>query len=363
MTLIILFIKGRGYRAEASLNNRMFPYISTMSSISSCDSFHISIEDDDDPYIKRLNELEEEHSGSDSGSSSDNNLFFMNDAEKTQNMKKELEIVSLYLKCKKGFYNSEYRKHKTYSDAILFVSLFFSSSVVIFPFFSAEMVTMSSLGLITTICIFFKYYLNFDISSNELNTISLRYGKILVDAETFLSKLVYFSNKVEKQSAFYEKMREIETKLYYFAEEVPSSDNVFTSIHGIEMQQTALLSRYKMVNREIDQIKGKTKDRTAKDRTTKDRTTKDRTTKDRTALDLLTRDKNRLEYLKENKKKIKEQLNNPDYSIIREPLEQEYQKYLWVLVRFHLVRDPVPRIIVHNLNIFVLCKPAENTVG
>jgi hypothetical protein len=56
-------------------------------------------------------------------------------------------------------------------------------------------------------------------------------------------------------------------------------------------------------------------------------------------------------------------LNNPDYSIIREPLEQEYQKYLWVLVRFHLVRDPVPRIIVHNLNIFVLCKPAENTVG
>jgi hypothetical protein len=263
-----------------------------------------------------LNELEEEHSGSDSGSSSDNNPFFMNDAEKTQNMKKELEIVSLYLKCKKGFYNSEYRKHKRYSDALLFISLFFSSSVVIFPFFSAEMVTMSSLGLITTICIFFKYYLNYDISSNDLNTISLRYGKIQVDAETFLSKLVYFSNKVEKQSAFYEKMREIETKLHYFAEEVASSDNVFTSIHGMEMQQTALLNRYKMVMREIDQIKGK------------GRATCDRATCDRATCDRATYDKNRLQYLKENKKKIKEQLNNPDYSIIREPLEQEYQKYL-----------------------------------
>jgi hypothetical protein len=295
-----------------------------MSSISSCDSYQISVEDEDDPYIKRLNELEEEHSGSDSGSSSDNNSFFMNDGEKTKNMKNELEIVSLYLKCKKGFYNSEYKQHKTYSDALLLVSLAFSGSLVVFPFFSAEKAAISSLGLISMICIFLKHYWNFDVSSNQLNTVSLRYGKIQVDVETFLSKLVYFSNKVEKQTAFYEKMREIETKLYYFAEEVPPSDNVFTSIHGMEMQQTALLNRYKMVNREIDQIKGKT----MRDRTTKDRASFDRATLDRASFDLLTRDKNRLQYLKENKKKIKEQLNNPDYSIIKEPLEQEYQKYL-----------------------------------
>ena len=308
-----------------SKGNDEFPlYYSAMSSISSCDSYQISVEDEDDPYIKRLDELEEEHSGSDSGSSSDNNVFFMNDAEKTKNMKTELEIVSLYLKCKKGFYNVLYQKDKTYSDALLLVSLAFSGSLVVFPFFSAEKVAISSLGLISMICIFLKHYWNFDVSSNQLNTVSLRYGKIQVDAETFLSKLVYFSNKVEKQTAFYEKMREIETKLYYFAEEVPPSDNVFASIHGVEMQQTALLNRYKMVNREIDQIKG----RTTRDRTTRDRTTLDRTTRDRASLDLLPRDKNRLQYLKENKKKIKEQLNNPDYSIIREPLEQEYQKYL-----------------------------------
>jgi len=275
-----------------------------MSSISSCDSYQISVEDEDDPYMKRLNELEEEHSGSDSGSSNDNNVFFMNVAEKTKNMKTELEIVSLYLKCKKCFYNVLYRQHKRYSDALLLASLAFSGSLVIFPFFSAEKVAISSLGLITIICIFLKHYLNFDISSNQLNTISLRYGKIQVDAETFLSKLVYFSNKVDKHTAFYEKMREIETKMHYFAEEVVSlkdTNNVFTSIHDMEIQQTALLNRYKMVIKEIDQIKLKSTD---------------------------SKENSRLRFLKENKKKIKEQLNNPDYSIIREPLEQEYRKYL-----------------------------------
>jgi len=276
-----------------------------MSSISSCDSYQISIEDEDDPYMKRLNELEEEHSGSDSGSSNDNNVFSMNTAEKTQNMKTELEIVSLYLKCKKCFYNVLYQKYKRYSDALLLVSLAFSGSLVVFPFFSAEKVAISSLGLITMICIFFKHYYNFDVTSNQLNTISLRYGKIQLDAETFLSKVVYFSNKVDKYTAFYEKMREIETKMHYFSEEVVStkdSNNVFTSIHDMEINQTALLNRYKMVIKEIDQIKSKS------------------------STDI--KDINRLRFLKENKKKIKEQLNNPDYSIIREPLEQEYRKYL-----------------------------------
>jgi len=255
--------------------------------------------------MKRLNELEEEHSGSDSGSSNDNNVFSMNAAEKTQNMKTELEIVSLYLKCKKCFYNVLYQKYKRYSDALLLVSLAFSGSLVVFPFFSAEKVATSSLGLITMICIFFKHYYNFDVTSNQLNTISLRYGKIQLDAETFLSKVVYFSNKVDKYTAFYEKMREIETKMHYFSEEVVStkdSNNVFTSIHDMEINQTALLNRYKMVIKEIDQIKS------------------------RSSTDI--KDINRLRFLKENKKKIKEQLNNPDYSIIREPLEQEYRKYL-----------------------------------
>ena len=62
-----------------------------MSSISSCDSYHISVDDEDDPYTRRMDELEEQYSGSDSGS---------NDAasDVENNMKEDLKIISLYLK-------------------------------------------------------------------------------------------------------------------------------------------------------------------------------------------------------------------------------------------------------------------------
>jgi len=258
-----------------------------MSSVSSCDSYQISVENEDEPYIKRLDELEEEHSGSDSSTD--------NYAEKTKNMKTELELVSLYLKCKKGGYDTAYNQHKTYSDALLFISLMFSGTLVVFPFFSAEKVAISSLGVLTMFCIFFKHHYNFDVSSNRFQTVSLQYGKILANVETFLSKLVYFSNKVEKQTAFYEKMREIESKLCDFNEETVSNPmNIFSSIHSVELKQTELQNRYKMVKREIDQNKANSA---------------------------------RLQFLKENRKKIKDEIKNPDYSFIRIPLEKELKMY------------------------------------
>ena len=260
-----------------------------MSSISSCDSYQISVDNDDEPYIKRLDELEEEHSGSDGSAE--------NHGEKTQNMKTELELVSLYLKCKKGVYNMAYQQHKTYSNALLFVSLMFSGTLVVFPFFSAEKVAISSLGVLTMVCIFFKHYYNFGISSNQFHTVSLQYGKILANVETFLSKLVYYCNKIERQTVFYEKMREIECKLCDFNEEtVSNSMNIFSSIHSVELKQTELQNRYKMVKREIDQNKAK--------------------------------NPARLQFLKENRKKIKDEMKNPDYSFIRTPLEQECKMYL-----------------------------------
>ena len=276
----------------------------------SYDSYNISVEDEDDSYIIKLNELEEEHSGSDSGSSTDNNNIFLNDAEKTQIMKNELEIVSLYLKCKKGVFKTACRQYKTYSDMLFIVSLLFSGSLVILPFFSVEKVAFSSLSLFTMFCIFFKNYYNFDISSNYFDNVSLRYGKIQLNAETFLLKLVYFQNKIEKQTAFYEKMREIENKLQDFKEEnvsiptsiqtmVPtiSNINIFTSIHSVEMNQRLLKTRYKNVKTEIEKLKTKNSSEE--------------------------KDKNRMRFLCTNKKKIKDELNNPDYSIIKEPLERE----------------------------------------
>lgn len=273
-----------------------------MSSISSCDSYQISINDDDDPYTKLMDELEEQYSGSDSGS--DNN----NTSDVVKNIKKELEIVSLYLKCKTGIYNLASNQYKTYSDALLIVSLLFSGTLVVFPLFSAEKIAISSFGLITMFCIFFKNYYKYDITSHNYNMVSLRFHKLQASTENLLSKLVYFSNKIEKQSAFYEKLREIEAKLQDFKDEsiqipgtiislmpVTNNMNIFSSIHDIELNQKTLMSRYKNINTELKNKTG---------------------------------EKDRIRFLKDNRKKIKDELNNPDYSGITDPLEKEYKLHL-----------------------------------
>ena len=272
-----------------------------MSSISSCDSFHISVDNDDDPYTKQMDELEEQYSGSDSGS---------NDAASNveNNMKRELEIISLYLKCKRGIYTMASNKYKTYSDALLILSLLFSGSLVVFPLLSAEKTAMSSLGLLTMFCIFFKNYYKHDITSHNYNMVSLNYHKLQLNAENFLSRLVYFSNRIEKQTVFYEKMREIETRLQDFKNEsiqipgsivslmpVTNNMNIFSSIHEVELNQKGLATRYKTINTELKTKNG---------------------------------EKDRVRFLKENKKKIRDKLNNPDYSDIREPLEKEYMLHL-----------------------------------
>lgn len=272
-----------------------------MSSISSYDSYHISIEDEDDPYTKRMDELEEQYSGSDSGS---------NDAASKvdNNMKRELEIISLYLKCKRSIYNIASNQYKIYSDALLILSLLFSGSLVVFPLFSAEKIAMSSLGLLTMFCIFLKKYFKHDIMSHEYNAVSLRFHKLQLNAENFLSKLVYFSNNIEKQTMFYEKMREIETRLQDFKDEsiqipgsivslmpVTNNMNIFSSIHDVELTQKDLSARYKIINAELKNKNG---------------------------------EKDRVRFLKDNKKKIRDKLNNPDYSDIREPLEKEYMMHL-----------------------------------
>jgi len=226
------------------------------------------VDDDDDPYTKRMDELEEQYSGSDSGS---------NDAASNveNNMKRELEIISLYLKCKKGIYTMASNKYKTYSDALLILSLLFSGSLVVFPLFSAEKAAMSSLGLLTMFCIFLKNYYKHDITSHNYNMVSLK---------------------------------EIETRLQDFKEEsiqipgsivslmpVTNNMNIFSSIHEVELNQKGLATRYKTINTELKTKNG---------------------------------EKDRVRFLKENKKKIRDKLNNPDYSGIREPLEKEYMLHL-----------------------------------
>ena len=136
-----------------------------------------------------------------------------------------------------------------------------------------------------------------------------------VNVESFLAKFVYMTNK---HTAFYEKIKEIENKLqwvkednrelinlpYFIRVQVPfvSDIDIFQSIHGIEIEQNTLISRYKNVKSEIDIIKNSSISSS--------------------------KDDSRIKYLKDNKKKIKDDLKNTNYSYIKEHLDKEYNRLL-----------------------------------
>lgn len=295
-----------------------------MSSISSHDSYHISVEDDE-PYIRKLDEFESASgSDSDNGSIEINKITFK-DAERmlkkcfeTENNTNELDVISLYLKCKQNLFKIATQQYKTYSNILFISSLLFSGSLVFLPFFSTEKTAISTLGLLSISCISLSRYCNFDVNSDYYNNISHRYGKLHLNIETFLAKLVYFSSKTEKQTIFYEKTREIENKLYDFKEEnvcipesirvlVPilSSINIFSSIHNVEIHQKRLINRYKNVKNEIEYLLCKKNGNT-----------------------LVDKEKIRMEFLVDNKKKIKDELKKMNYLNIKEFLEYEYKTHL-----------------------------------
>jgi hypothetical protein len=79
-----------------------------------------------------------------------------------------------------------------------------------------------------------------------------------------------------------------------------SDIDIFQSIHGIEIEQNTLISRYKNVKSEIDIIKNSSN----------------------------SKDDSRIKYLKDNKKKIKDTLKNTNYSDIKDHLDNEYNRVL-----------------------------------
>ncbi len=261
-----------------------------MSSISSYESYNISIDDDneDSQFIQKMDELEEEHSGSENG-------VGYGGIDKTRNMKKELEIVSLYIKQKSHSHNMVYKKYKTYSNIFFLISLIFSGSLVIIPYFSVEKSTISSLGILTIISIFLKKF-NFNETHIEHKVILQRCEKIQINVDNFLSKSIYISNNIEVQNAFYEKLREMEVRIQdlkeFVSDHTSSIDgiNIFSAFHDISLKQQAFLNRYKSVKFEMGQLEKKK------------------------ILD--ERERNRLAYLRKNKKELKDSLENPDYSAI-----------------------------------------------
>lgn len=273
-----------------------------MSSISSYDSYHISVEDD---FAKKLDELE-----SGSGSGSDMPPFSWKE--------NELDLVCMYLKCKRNvfFWLSE----STRSTALYLSvpTMFLSSSLIIIPMFTLNVYLLSSIAFALTSCLFTSRYFDFDVRRHTYLSYSHKYGKLHANVDNFLAKLVYV---VDKRPAFYEKTIEVEKRLSWECDgisipleirtaiPVVGSIDIFKAIHAVEMDNAALTSLYKRLKRQIEKLNADNSDAS----------------------------KSKRENLMIRKKSVKAQLQKTTYASIKESLEQEYNDYL---VRY----DPPPAI-------------------
>jgi hypothetical protein len=287
--------------------------------MSSVSSFDVFIDDDNHydvaDYIKKLDDLESGDSGSDDirpVSLKNTPIIFKSTADEN-----ELDIIRMYLKCKKNVFHFASQHNQKYAVVMCGVSLLLSGSLVFIPFLSIHVDKFVSgaisLALFVSLC--FSKYSGFDNHQQQYKIISNKYGALHSNVESFLAKFVYMT---DKHSAFYEKIKEIETKLHWMKEDnrdllhlpyfiriqVPFVANVdiFQSIHGIELEQNSLVSRYHNVNNELDDMRGSSSN--------------------------MNRDEGRIKVLKENKKKIKKALKGTNYSGIKLNLEKEYQETL-----------------------------------
>ena len=286
-----------------------------MSSISSYD-LHFDDHDDND-YIQKLDELESGSAGSGSGSDDIYPILFKSAPVrfKSKIEEHELDIIRIYLKCKKNVFNFASHHNKKYAVIMCGLSMLLSGSLIFIPFLSPHVddfvSSAISLALFFSLC--FSKYCNFEIHQQQYKIISNKYAGMHANVESFLAKFVYMT---DKHTAFYEKIKEIETKLHWVKEDsrelinlpyfirvqVPfvSDIDIFQSIHRIEIDQNVLVSRYDNVKNEIEVLKGNG----------------------------INRDESRLKYLKENKKKIKDTLKNTNYSDIKDHLDNEYNRVL-----------------------------------
>ena len=261
-----------------------------MSSISSYD-LHFDDHDDND-YIQKLDELESGSAGSGSGSDDIYPILFKSAPVrfKSKIEENELDIIRIYLKCKKNVFNFASHHNKKYAVIMCGLSMLLSGSLIFIPFLSPHVddfvSSAISLALFFSLC--FSKYCNFEIHQQQYKIISNKYAGMHANVESFLAKFVYMT---DKHTAFYEKIKEIETKLHWVKEDsrelinlpyfirvqVPfvSDIDIFQSIHRIEIDQNVLVSRYDNVKNEIEVLKGNG----------------------------INRDESRLKYLKENKKK------------------------------------------------------------
>lgn len=276
-----------------------------MSSISSCDSYEIEFEDRDDTYMARLDELEMSH---DSESDDQENMML---SFKTKPDENELELLCIYLKCKKSVFNFASRYNKQFADLLCFTSLLLSSSLIFIPFLTSRAYVLCPISIVLLGSLSLSRYYKFDLYKHQYKFVANKYAALHQNVATFLANFVYMT---DKQNVFYQKVKEIEEKLngmkehnneflrlpYSIQLRAPtiSKVDIFHCIHTVEIDKRNLGSRYRNVKNDI--------------------------------IDLIATDDvmMRRKHLKDTKRKIKDALKNTNYAYMKQRLENEYKEVL-----------------------------------
>ena len=214
----------------------------------------------------------------------------------------ELDILITYMKGQKNLFIQSYLLCKRKLNLLMFPCILISAAVTIFaPVFKDSewnIIVISILNAFNAMLISFINYLKLETYTQTFFTTANQYDKLETSLEFVASKML-FMNDETNENIIYEKIQEIEKKIHEIKEwntlfipdeirgifPIICHINVFSFIKRIENSKKGLISRFKDIKNEIRYILYRAEKKHDKKRIEK-----------------------RLNYLNEQKEKLKEEL-------------------------------------------------------
>ena len=216
----------------------------------------------------------------------------------------ELDILITYMKGQKNLFIQSYLLCRRKLNMLMIPCILMSAAVTVFaPVFkdsSWNIILISILNAFTAMLISIVNYLKLETSTQTFFTTATQYDKLEMSLEFVASKLL-FADDEKNTEIIYEKLQEVEKKIHEIKEwntlfipdeirgifPIICHINVFSFIKRIENSKKGLISRFKDIKNEIRYILYRADKKHEKKRI-----------------------ENRLNYLTEQKDKIKEELTH-----------------------------------------------------
>ena len=217
----------------------------------------------------------------------------------------ELDILITYMKGQKNLFIESYLVSQKKLNMLMIPSILITTAVTIFaPVFQDykwSIGLISGLNALTAMIITIINYLKLETSTQTFYNTATQYDKLETSLEFVSSKLIFMENKNDKTKIIFDKFQDVETKIHEIKEwntlfipdeirrrfPIICHINIFSFIKRIENNKKILISRFKDIKNEIKYILHRANKKHNKIRI-----------------------KTRMEILKQQKEKIKEELSH-----------------------------------------------------